>query len=51
VIELYPLRQAPERELAEILGDEPGKTPKLNRLLAEDSGRQFAMGLDNLGQG
>jgi hypothetical protein len=40
VIEFYPSREAAERELAEILRDEPGWVEKLQVVLVDFSGAE-----------
>ncbi len=42
VIEFYPSREAAERELAEILGDEPGWVEKLEIVVVDFSGAEAA---------
>ena len=43
VIEFYPSREAAERELAEILHDEPGWVEKLEVVLVDFSGAEAAV--------
>jgi hypothetical protein len=43
VIEFYPSREAAERELAEILADEPGWVEKLEIVLVDFSGAEAAV--------